>query len=73
MALKDIDLSWAGEERTTAYTQEVQFTYKGEEYEVTLMWNGEDGMDICYGDLPEELEDQAREVASHLEALALTI
>jgi len=69
--LNEISLDWVGEQKSIGYIQNVQFTYEGETYDVTISWNSEDGMDIVegWGELPDELQEDFRELASKLETL----
>jgi hypothetical protein len=70
-ALNEISLDWVGEQKSIGYIQEVQFTYEDETYDVTISWNSEDGVDIVegWGELPDELQEDFRELASRLETL----
>jgi len=72
MNLDEITLTYAGKQETTAYTQEVSFTYRGEEYDATISWNSFDGFDVVDGwqGLPKELREDFLELARHLDILA---
>jgi hypothetical protein len=54
-----ITLKWASEQHETAYYQNVQFIYDNKDYEVTLIWDNENGFDILlgYNELPLELKE----------------
>jgi len=53
----------------------VRFTYKGKEYNVTLLWDEYDGYEITKGwaELPDELTDQAGELCTALDEITYTL